>query len=121
MGQWQLIFLIASLLVSTIALAFSAATFYRAGRWKESEDGKELERRLSAAEKWAESPAALALIDLVDEHSRQLAAGEERFENLATKADVARLQAEVSGLEKAVDRVDAGVVRIEKILMEHNR
>ncbi len=121
MNQLPLIFLVASLLVSTIALAFSAATFYRAGRWKDSEEGKELERRLSAAEKWERSPAAVALIELVNEHSERLAAGEERFENLATKSDVAGVQAEVRGLEKALDRVDAGVVRIEKILMEHNR
>ena len=117
----QILFQIGSFLLACVAFFISAATFLRAGKWRDSDEGKALIARIDRAEKWGDSEAAKRLIDTVDEHGKRLAAGEERFASLATKADVAEVKADVRGLEKSVDKVDAGVSRIERILMEHDK
>lgn len=73
-------------------------TYHRAGQWRESEDAK----------------AILARLTLVE---NDITGFKARFENVATKADVARLTAEVNGLEQLVKNTDAGVIRIEQLLM----
>lgn len=73
-------------------------TYHRAGQWRESEDAKVILARLTKVES-----------DIIGFKTR--------FENVATKADVARLTAEVNGLEQLVKNTDAGVIRIEQLLM----
>ncbi|ASE39359.1 hypothetical protein [Brevundimonas vesicularis] len=84
-------------------------TFHRAGRWRESEDAKAMLARLTKVES-------------------DINGFKTRFENVATKADMARLTAEVNGMEQLfkakvdglgelVKTTDAGVVRIEQLLM----
>lgn len=73
-------------------------TYRRAGQWRESEDAKAIHTRLTACE-------------------NDITGFKARFENASTKADVARLTAEVNGLEQLIKNTDAGVVRIEQLLM----
>lgn len=91
--------------MSAIAVTLSAInavilllTYRRAGQWRESEEARAILSRLSACE-------------------GDLAGIKTRFENVSTKADVARLTAEVNGLEQLIKNTDAGVIRIEQILM----
>ncbi|EGF92441.1 hypothetical protein ABI_08770 [Asticcacaulis biprosthecium C19] len=106
-----------AIFVSLAAFVMNVATFIRAGKWKESEEGKLLIARVERAEKWSEHEIARALLSTVAEHETRLAAGEIKFLNLATKADIASVKAEVSALEKTIDKVDGAVVRIERLLM----
>ena len=93
---------IAALGLSGINTIILVVTFRRAERWKESDDAKELIRRVGAVENDVQGVKA-------------------RMENIATKADVARLTAEISGLEKHMTQqfqgVDSGVQRIESYLI----
>jgi hypothetical protein len=105
----QLMVSIFACLISTVALVFTAATFFRAGRWNESGEAKAIEKRFNAIEK------------KVDEHAVQL-------RDIPTKADlvkmsaefgadIARLEANVENLGDRIGGVDAGVTRIEQFLM----
>jgi hypothetical protein len=112
-----------------VALAISAAncvlmflTFRRASSWKEGEDAQRLIDRVGRCETDITaiqgSPAAITALALrvgaVESATEGLKI---RFENVATKADIARLTAEVSGVEQLIKNTDAGVVRIEHLLM----
>lgn len=95
--------------MSAIAVTLSAInavilllTYRRAGQWRESEDARAILSRLSACES-------------------DLTGIKARFENVATKADIARLTGEVNGLEQLVKNTDAGVVRIEQLLMRAHK
>ncbi len=91
----------ASLLISLVNALIFTLTFQRAGRWRDLEDAKALIQRMSLAE-------------------GEITGLKARMENVATKADVARLTAEVSGLEMLIKNTEAGVVRIEQLLMRAN-
>ncbi|WEK38667.1 MAG: hypothetical protein P0Y50_08885 [Candidatus Brevundimonas colombiensis] len=84
--------------LSAINVVLLLATYRRAAQWRESDDAK----------------AILARLTLVE---NDITGFKARFENVATKADVARLTAEVNGLEQLVKNTDAGVIRIEQLLM----
>lgn len=99
----------APLIISTCALLLSAATFWRAGKWKESDGAKELVASISN-HKTETAKELAALKTKVAEH-------EVKLENIATKADIARLESDFRGLEKTIANVDAGVTRIETFLM----
>ena len=92
-------------IMSAVAVGLSAVngvilllTYRRAGQWRESEDAKAILARLNTCE-------------------TDIAGFKMRFEHAATKADVARLTAEVHGVEQLIKNTDAGVVRIEQLLM----
>ncbi|ESQ78498.1 hypothetical protein [Asticcacaulis sp. YBE204] len=109
MSQAFLIFFAtASLICSLAALGVAFATFMRAGRWKDTDDGKSVAAKFS-------------------DHDRRLAEIAAEQKSLATKADISRLKAEVEGLEKivnirasegirATENVDAAVNRLETYL-----
>jgi archaellum component FlaC len=84
--------------LSAINAVILLKTYHRAGQWRESEDAKAILTRLTVVE-------------------NDITGFKTRFENVSTKADVARLTAEVNGLEQLIKGTDAGVVRIEQILM----
>lgn len=99
----------APLIISTLALLLSAATFWRAGKWKESDGAKEIVTSISNHKtKTAEEIASLRT--KVAEH-------EIKLENIATKSDIARLESEMRGLDKTINNMDSAVVRIEAFLM----
>lgn len=96
-------------IISTGALIMSIAVYFRADKWRDSEEAKKLDGRISTVE-------------------TQVAKHAVKFENIATKEDVARLEADIRGFEKTVKAemnglskeisgVDAGVNRIESYLM----
>ncbi len=95
--------------VSIAALLVAAATFVRAGRWREAEKLDQLEGRVGA-------------------HDKRITEVEATQRNLATKADITKLTAEIDGLEKLVksemdgvrrsgDATEQAVIRIERLLM----
>lgn len=90
---------IASLLIAACALVMSVLTYVRAGRWKDSD-------------------AAQTLLATLSEHEKRLTAVEVKVSNLATKADIAKLEADFRSVEKQIQGVDEGVTRIERFLME---
>ena len=93
---------LAPFLISTGALVMSIATFARAGKWRDSEEAKDLDKRIGAVE-------------------AKVGRHEVKLENIATKADIARVEADIRGLGKEISNVDAGVTRIETFLMEHSK
>ena len=90
--------MLVSTVLSACNLVLLLATYRRAAQWRESEDAKAILTRLTLVE-------------------NDITGFKARFENVATKADVARLTAEVNGLEQLVKNTDAGVIRIEHLLM----
>ena len=100
------LFTFAALGLSGVNTVILVITFRRAERWKESDDAKELIRRVGAVENDVQGVKA-------------------RMENVATKADVARLTAEISGFERHMTQqfqgVDQGVQRIESYLINKSR
>lgn len=120
-------------IMTGVALAISAAncllmflTFRRAAAWKEGEEAQALIRRLGACE--SDVTGLKGKSDGHDNLANRLAAAEgvitglgARMENVATKADVARLTAEFAGIEKHIKSVESGVERIEGFLMNSGR
>ena len=88
--------------LSLLALLVAAATYVRAGRWKEGDDAK----------------ALVAEVKAID---RRLTTVETKIEGLATKSDIAELRAELKAMDKAVEKTAAGVERIEQFMMETGR
>lgn len=123
---------IGTFLVALAALIISGLNHLRANRWRESDEGKALVRRidtLEGAPDWNETESGRAIVARMTFAEQKLAAGEERFKGLATKADLAKLEAEISGLERTVDAkiggvtnavaaVGEGVRRIESYFLE---
>lgn len=120
-------------IMTGVALAISAAncllmflTFRRAAAWKEGEEAQALIRRIGACES---DVTVLKGKDAGhDGLANRLAAAEgvitglgTRMENVATKADVARLTAEFVGIERHIKSVEGGVERIEGFLMNSGR
>ena len=91
---WTVLATIAAL----ISTGCSVYIVFRDRAWRDSEEFKALQRRIEAAEK-------------------ALAAGEERFKNLATKADLSEVKSDLRGVERSLEKVDAATIRIERILM----
>lgn len=88
----------AAVLLSLVAVSIAIGTYVRAGRWKEGDDAKEL----------------VAKVEGID---RRLTTVETQVKNLATKEDVAGLAAELRGLERLIQKTDAGVERIEQFFI----
>jgi hypothetical protein len=94
-----------ALLLSAGALLAAWLTYWRAGDWRQSEAGKDTEKRLAG-------------------HGERLTKLETRLENLATKSDIAEVAGRLSGLKAELDGVRdhasaaaAGVERIEGYLI----
>jgi hypothetical protein len=117
------IFQILTLIVTAIAAIAAWAAFVRAGRWRDSDDGKAVKEdihtiknelakingRLSRAEE-----VDKGLPTLVDRVTRV----ETAMESVATTADFRELSAEVDGIAREVKSTLAGVSRIEGWLVE---
>lgn len=91
-----------AIVISILAFLIAAANFWRAGRWRDSDDGRELDEQMTGFDK-------------------RLSAIETKVLNLATKGDVDRLTAEIRGLERETSRVGGGVQRIENYLLERTK
>ena len=117
------IFQILTLIAALIGAAAAWAAFVRAGRWRDSDDGKEVKQdihsikndltkingRLDRAE---QADAGLPLL------AERITKVETTLEAVATSADFAALKAEVEGLERVTRNTHASVARIEQWLME---
>lgn len=108
-----------AILLSVAALVLNVFTAIRAGKWRDSEEHKDLVAKVNSHSQAI--PTMLAnianLVLTATEHGNRLAAGEERFKSIATKADLAEVSSDVRGLEKTVAGIDAGVTRIEQFLI----
>ncbi len=109
LSMWQLV----PILISLAALVVTLMTYQRAGKWKQSEEGR-------------------ALVDKVNEHEGRLTVVETKQLNLATKADIAKLDAEfgglqdvvkseVAGIRGAVDDMKEGVGEIRRWIMQEGK
>ncbi len=109
----------AALFFSAASLLIAAVTFWRNGKWRDSEEHKTLVAKVQ--DHGQVIPMMVANITNLQasvlEHGNRLAAGEERFKSIATKADLAVVASDVRGLEKTVVGIDAGVTRIEQFLI----
>ena len=97
---------VVAVIISALAAIAAWLTYSRAGDWRQTDSGKETTTKLAA-------------------HAERLTKLETRFEGLATKADVERvegkvntLEAHVEGIQIRLDNVGAGVERIEQFLMD---
>lgn len=97
---------VAAVVISMANFIVLLLSFRRAGQWKDSDEARRLIERVTANE--------------TDINGLKV-----RMENVATKADVARLTAEITGVERQVvgvevhaKRIEGGVERIESYLMQ---
>lgn len=88
-----------SLVAVLASLGVSALSYVRAGRWKDGED-------------------AARLIARVGEIERDVVEVKAQMKNVATKADVARMEAKIEGVETQNRTIERGVERIESYLMK---
>jgi hypothetical protein len=93
---------VVTLMIATLGVILSLATFVRAGRWKEGEDAK-------------------ALVKKVGDHDRRLTVVETEMRGLATKADTASILAHIDGIRDLVVRAENAVERVERHLMESGK
>lgn len=71
------------------------------------------------AQKWRDSDDAKALLERVDEVEDRLSRLETRASDLPTRADIARLEGEIDGLTKLVERtVVPGLTRMEGYFLQ---
>lgn len=83
-------------LVSAACAVFVA---WRGGRWRETEEAQALLKRMSDAES-------------------RISACEIRIEDLPTRADIARLEAEIKGVGQQVGAANAGIDRLEGYFLQ---
>lgn len=91
---WQLV----SIMISLGALLFAAATFVRAGRWRETDDGRRTSQDIGR---------------LKD----RMTVVETKIHGLATAADIAALSAKLDGLRDLVVRAETAVERVEQFFI----
>lgn len=109
-----------AIIFSALSLMLAALTFWRNGNWRQTDEGQKLIARIVAVEQapdWHQTDSGKQIVGQVAEIRERLARGEERFANLATKADLARIESDVENLRSAIKGVDSGVIRIEQLLM----
>lgn len=87
-----------SLAVAVAAVIISGLVALRSGRWRETDEAREMAEDIEAM-------------------NGRLTALETSMKNVATKEDVARLTAELKGLENTASLTQAGVARIESHMM----
>jgi len=92
------VFQFASLAISTVACCLAAASFFRTKSWRDTDEAKALVNRVSAVE------SRLSVI-------------ESEVEDLPTKADIARLEEQVRGVDHNVNRAQLGIDRIENFFL----
>lgn len=113
------------LIFSGVSMIVAAASFWRSGKWRESDEAKALNSRVLAVETVTKSLATKEdLADLegrINGHSMLL-------ENLATKSEIAKLEgdikavkSELTGLAKANATVAANTDRILDFLLEQKK
>ena len=88
-----------SLAVVGASLLFSVLSYIRAGRWKDGEDAADLIRRVAEIE-------------------REVSALDAQMKNVATKADIAGISAEVRSLGENIIKAERGIDRIEGWLIK---
>ena len=84
--------------ISAANLGLWLLTYLRTGRWRETDDAKELVQRLDKCED-------------------RLTTIEADLRNAASKAELAELKAELHGVRDLVERTEGGVRRIESHLL----
>jgi hypothetical protein len=89
-----------ALVIATLAFILAVATFWRAGDWEKSKAGEAMKAKHSALE-------------------NRVTIIETKISDLPTKADIARVESEIDGVQDKLALTHAGVVRIESFLMEH--
>lgn len=113
---------IAAVIISAANFVVLLASFRRAGQWKDSEDARRLIDRVAACEGALTSvksapEVAASLGQRLGVAEQAIIGINARMENVATKADIARLAAEVAAVEGHASRIENGVERIEGYLM----
>lgn len=88
-----------SLIAVLASLGVSALSYVRAGRWKDGED-------------------AARLINRVGEIERDVVEVKSQMKNVATKADIAGITAEVRSLNDNIIKAERGIDRIEGWLIK---
>lgn len=113
---------IAAVVISAANFVVLLASFRRAGQWKDSDEARLLIERVRACE--AGLTVVKGATDQTPRFNQRLGVAEQaiiginaRMENVATKADIARLAAEVAAVEGHASRIENGVERIEGYLM----
>lgn len=119
----QLLIMLISMLASIVAAAAAWAAFVRAGRWRDTDDGKVVQRdihtikneltkievRLGSAEKST---------DKMSEMHGRMTAFETKLESVASSGDIRELKAELGGVRQIGSNTQAAVQRIENWLVE---
>lgn len=93
---------IIAILGALVSMGCAIGSYVRTGRWRETDDAKQLVQRIDALEK------RIALI-------------EARDKDLPTKADLAALSGDVRLVKQLVERAEKGIDRIEAYMMQPGR
>lgn len=120
----------ATLLISAFdalcAFAAAACAVYvamRDSRWRKNGLAKRLEDgvrdALKMAEFWHDTPQANQMKDDIDRHDRELTEHRTKLTNVATKADIVRVEGLVRETEASAKAAAQGVDRIEGILIRN--
>ncbi|CAL4866715.1 hypothetical protein MMA231_00959 [Asticcacaulis sp. MM231] len=118
------IFFYVPMFVSLCSLGIAGLTFLRNGKWK---DGDEIKTAIGNVDS-----RLTEVTDVQSQHSDRLARLETEIEHVATQGDINVLRAEIKGVESTLSAkvegvaaqtksVDAGVIRIEQLLMSEAR
>ncbi|MBI1407312.1 MAG: DUF2730 family protein [Caulobacter sp.] len=94
---------IACAVISALCAVFVA---WRASRWRESDEAQKLIARVGAVE--GRMTKAEGRLDGIDE----------KFDDLPTEADIARLEGEIGTVKELCRAAAAGVARIETFMMQ---
>jgi hypothetical protein len=117
---------ILTLLVALFSAAAAWSAFVRAGRWRDTDDGKQVKEdihginnaitkingRLDRAEQNDEGLPALV---------ERVAKVETAMESLASAGDFRELKAEVAGINRSMNNIQSATTRIETYLRESGR
>ena len=93
---------LASVLSGLVGIACAIYVAVRTGRWRESDEAKELGTRIETVE-------------------QKVIRIEERLSAMPTKADLEGLKSDVRAIGREVGKVDDSVTRIESWLMERGK
>jgi hypothetical protein len=114
-------------LVITVAAALAGwAAFVRAGRWRDSDDGKAVKEDIHSIKNELTSiNARLNRAEAADKDlpaiSDRLTKVETTLESVATIGDFRELKADMAGMNRSLSNVEAATRRIESWLVESGK